>query len=441
MLSEIQDGDAIFSTAIEMDSAEERDAYISSACGKDAALRQQVEERVAAHFQARDASEKPSVVAASGRKSEHSGGKHEADRHESMRDSSHPHQEARKYPRGLVVTVASLLLAIGVAGGVLTIRALRIEEQARTAVQQADEERERAQKEAKELKRQLDAAEAATQRAVNERDRELAVERTAQRSSEDTKAVLAFFQDRMLSVGRPKGWAGGQWAEGWGKSVTLLDAVNAAESKVAEVFADRPLAEASIREMLGSTYLDLGEASKAVKQFERALALRQAILGPDQSETVGCRNKLAVAYRLAGRSDEASRLYDQNLESPSHAAALAIQGSMLLAQKKYAEAELKLRERLDICQKIQPDDWTTFDAKAMLGEAFMAQKKYNEAEPLLLSGYEGMKNREAKLPPDAKARLTKTLERLVQLYDIEGKKDKAAQWRKTLEAAKSTSKP
>lgn len=439
MLTETQDGDAIFSTAIEMDSAEERDAYISGACGNDAALRRQVEERVAAHFQAKEASDKPPVAAASGRKSEHSDGTYEDDHRETPRlESSQPHQGARKYPRGLVVTVASLLLA---AGGVLAVRALRTEEQARTAVQQAEEEKERAHKEVKELKRQLDVVKAERQRAIDERDRELAVERAAQRSSEDTKAVLTFLQDRVLSVGRPKGWGGGQWAEGWGKNVTLLDAVNAAESKVADVFADRPLAEASIREMLGSTYLDLGEAAQAVKQFERALALRQAILGPDHSETAACRNKLAVAYRLAGHSDKASRLYDQDSDSPSHAAALAVQGSMLLAQKKYAEAELKLRERLAICQKIQPDDWTTFDAQSMLAAALLGQKKYTEAEPLLISGYEGMKKRQAKLTTEGRVHLIQTLERLVQLYDTEGKKDNAAKWRKTLEAAKASHKP
>lgn len=58
MLTEIQDGDAIFSTAIELNSAQEREAYIQSACGNDAELRRQVEERVAAHFQAKSMSNK-----------------------------------------------------------------------------------------------------------------------------------------------------------------------------------------------------------------------------------------------------------------------------------------------------------------------------------------------------------------------------------------------
>jgi len=59
-----------------------------------------------------------------------------------------------------------------------------------------------------------------------------------------------------------------------------------------------------------------------------------------------------------------------------------------------------------------------------------------------VQGYEGMKQREAKMPPQAKdQRLREALERLVQLYDACGKKDKAAEWRKKLEAAKALEKP
>jgi hypothetical protein len=34
------------------------------------------------------------------------------------------------------------------------------------------------------------------------------------------------------------------------------------------------------------------------------------VLGPDHPDTGDCRNKLAVMYLQAGRTDEASRLYD-----------------------------------------------------------------------------------------------------------------------------------
>ena len=66
----------------------------------------------------------------------------------------------------------------------------------------------------------------------------------------------------------------------------------------------------------------------------------------------------------------------------------------------------------------------------------MGQKKYADAESLLLAGYEGMKKREAKIPPQGKVRLTEALERLVQLYEATNKKDETAKWRKQLDEAK-----
>lgn len=59
----------------------------------------------------------------------------------------------------------------------------------------------------------------------------------------------------------------------------------------------------------------------------------------------------------------------------------------------------------------------------------MSQGKFADAEPLLLSGYEGMKQREAKIPEPAKARLVEALDRLVELYTAIQKPDEATKWR------------
>jgi hypothetical protein len=57
-----------------------------------------------------------------------------------------------------------------------------------------------------------------------------------------------------------------------------------------------------------------------------------------------------------------------------------------------------------------------------------------EAEPLLVQGYEGMRQRQAKIPPRYKVlRLREAAERLVQLYDAWGTQDQAREWRKKLE--------
>ena len=113
-------------------------------------------------------------------------------------------------------------------------------------------------------------------------------------------------------------------------------------------------------------------------------------------------------------------------------------GRNQLLQQKYTEAELALRECLAIRKKTQPGEWTTFNTKSMLGGALLGQKKYAEAEPLLLVGYEGMKQREAKIPPEGKVRLTEALERLAELDEAMEKKDGAARWRKELEARKES---
>jgi hypothetical protein len=84
--------------------------------------------------------------------------------------------------------------------------------------------------------------------------------------------------------------------------------------------------------------------------------------------------------------------------------------------------------------KNQPDAWTTFDAQSLLGGALLGQKKYAEAEPLLLKGYEGMKQQEKSIQPRDKRRLKEAVERLVQLYEETDQKDEAAKWRKELEA-------
>jgi len=72
----------------------------------------------------------------------------------------------------------------------------------------------------------------------------------------------------------------------------------------------------------------------------------------------------------------------------------------------------------------------------------MGEKKYAEAEPLVLSGYQGMKERESKMPMGAKAFLKEDADRVVELYTAWGKPQKAAEWREKLKPeAAAAAKP
>jgi hypothetical protein len=111
---------------------------------------------------------------------------------------------------------------------------------------------------------------------------------------------------------------------------------------------------------------------------------------------------------------------------------MAVRGLSLVRQGKWTEAEAILRECLAIREKVQPDVWNTFNARSRLGGSLLGQKKYAEAEPLIVSGYQGMKAREARIPPPSKPSFTEAAELVVRLYEEWGKKDKAAEWRTRL---------
>jgi tetratricopeptide (TPR) repeat protein len=222
------------------------------------------------------------------------------------------------------------------------------------------------------------------------------------------------------------------------RSVPLFeDALKRQEAKLGRQHPDTQLTVAN----LGVNHKDAGRLDKAIPLLEEAYRASAEI--PDL-RWVGA--PLLDAYAKAGRRDEATKLVQQLLadarktlpkDSPELAGVLAQVSSILLQVKACVEAEPLLRECLAIREKTQPDVWNTFGARSMLGGALLGQKKCAEAEPLILGGYEGMKRREATIPPQGKVYLTQALERLVQLYEATAKPDQAARWRKELEATKA----
>ncbi len=159
--------------------------------------------------------------------------------------------------------------------------------------------------------------------------------------------------------------------------------------------------------------------------------------------------QLLDAYTKAGENAKLTNLILEMLtdarntlpkDSPQLAQELAARSQALLQSQAFAEAEPLLRECLAIREKTQPDAWATFNTRSALGGALLGRKNFAGAEPLLIAGYEGMKQREKTIPATGQVRLTEALERLVQLYEATNKPDKAASWRKELEARKAAGK-
>jgi tetratricopeptide (TPR) repeat protein len=252
--------------------------------------------------------------------------------------------------------------------------------------------------------------------------------------------------DHPLTLNTLNSLGGAHWqVKQLDKSIPLFEQTLTGRRKnLGELHPDTLLTQAN----LGASYRDAGRLAEAIPLLEQAHRD-----GRKHSSLGWVGNELLLAYIRAGKSAEASALVRDNLEaarkalpeeSPPLAAALAQNGLALLKLKAWSDAEPVLRECLTIREKKEPEDWRTFNTKSMLGDALLGQKKHTDAEPFLLAGYEGMNEREVKIPPQAKVRLNEALERLVRLYDGWGKEDKAELWRKVLaetEAAGKTAKP
>jgi hypothetical protein len=115
-------------------------------------------------------------------------------------------------------------------------------------------------------------------------------------------------------------------------------------------------------------------------------------------------------------------------DSPQLAGMLAQLGLSLLKQGHWTEAEPLLRESLAIREQKEPEDWRTFNTRSLLGGALLGQKKFADAEPLLLAGYEGMKQREKTIPPQAVGRIVEALDRLIDLSTATNQPEEVKKW-------------
>ena len=193
---------------------------------------------------------------------------------------------------------------------------------------------------------------------------------------------------------------------------------------------------------LAAAYFTAGKVAEALPLFEQTLELIKAKLGPEHPNTLTLMGSLAKVYLANEQPETALPLLDRSIaglrrrakpDDPTFAGLLAAVSLDLLKHRQYPAAETYLRECLTIREKKLPDDWLLFSTKSMLGGALAGQKKFQEAEPLLVEGYSGMKDREAKIPPAAKTRLPEAIRRLVDLYTAWDRPEEAAKWRAILE--------
>jgi serine/threonine protein kinase len=190
------------------------------------------------------------------------------------------------------------------------------------------------------------------------------------------------------------------------------------------------------------TYRDLGRRDEALSLFREVLGLMKVKLGPDHPDTLTTMHTLALTCHDTGRLGEAIPLLEEvvrlkraklGLERPDTLFSMNALVKFYLVARRWTEGEAMARECLEVRARTQPDDWLRFHTASQLGAALAGQEKHTDAEPLLISGYEGMKAREARIPQLARHYLAAAAARIVPFYEAWGKPEKAAEWRKRLD--------
>jgi hypothetical protein len=245
-----------------------------------------------------------------------------------------------------------------------------------------------------EARRQSEAAEAARKaeaeeraRAVAERDEKekaLAEADTAKKRANEeaaiARAVTEFLQHNLLWQTDTRHQFVDPSRLNRKPNITVRELLDRAASTVGEKFKDQPLVEAAIRFTVADTYVGMNLWELALPHAREAVKIRQ---------------------------------------------------------EKWADAEPLLRTCLDIRRRKDSDSWFRFNAQLLLGVALLGQRKPDEAAPLLREGYEGVKQREAKISRTGKILLHETVGFLVALCDAAGQTQEAARWRKELETTRA----
>jgi CHAT domain-containing protein/Flp pilus assembly protein TadD len=168
------------------------------------------------------------------------------------------------------------------------------------------------------------------------------------------------------------------------------------EAKIVELRAatdrDRDLAEANKLYKESVTLRGKGQYGQAIPLAERALMLREKVLGAEHPDTATALNNLALLYQNKGDYAQAEPLFRraltirekmQGAEHPDTSTALNNLARLYHDKGDYAQAESLFRRALTIVEKTlgseHPDTATSLNN---LAELYHAKGDYTQAEPL-----------------------------------------------------------
>jgi serine/threonine protein kinase len=209
----------------------------------------------------------------------------------------------------------------------------------------------------------------------------------ARKQADIAKAINRFLIKDMLSAAKPE--------EALGRKITVEEVLNNAALKIDSAFPNETEEAAAVRLALGSAYRALSLYQEAELHVQRALAIRQNLLGADALETLEATRELGRVWQGQNKSAEAEQLFRQTLErarrvlGEEHRLTLQLQMSVAdtihdQSSERFVEAELLYRQCLQAETQIlgeeDEDTLETMDSLAWLLHEWLS--KWQEAERL-----------------------------------------------------------
>lgn len=164
--------------------------------------------------------------------------------------------------------------------------------------------------------------------------------------------------------------------------------------KEAEKFRPNDPRLADSREWLGATYIEQRKFKEGEQLFRQALAIRDAIVPPNDEDIIKNLCSLGAAVAHQGKYDTAAPIFQRAIDlmtkkygenDPRVTLGLFNLGSLYLHTGDYAKAEPLLRKCIEILEKSGgTDNRNISHALVALGEVYIKQAKYDKAEPLLI---------------------------------------------------------
>jgi eukaryotic-like serine/threonine-protein kinase len=225
-------------------------------------------------------------------------------------------------------------------------------------------------------------------------------------------------------------------------------ALDRAALRIEGKFAKQPEVEASIRDTIGWAYVDLGLYPDARKQLERALELRQLVLGAEEVKTLETMTRLGVVALQEGKYAEAEALDSRALvaqrrvlgaENPDTLASMNNLAWVYGDEDKQALAEPLITQAVEIRKrKLGPEHPQTLASMMNLFLIYNDEGKYAQAETL---GVETLKIAKRVMGSENPFTLT-VMNNLALVYDKEGKEEQAeGMYIQALEIRKRVSGP